>query len=957
VTSDRFARIETLYHAVSARAPEERAAYLEEACGDDLTLRHDVEAFLSQHGVGVPSSVVVARPALASGTIIGTYRIVEQIGAGGMGEVYRAHDSRLDRDVALKVLPQALASDRDRLARLEREARVLASLNHTNIAHVYGLEESNGTRAIAMELIDGETLADRIARGPIPRDEALPIARQIAAALAAAHDRGVIHRDLKPANVKLRPDGTVKVLDFGLARSSDSAPSIFPATSLTVSVSRTQPGLILGTAAYMSPEQATGQAVDRRTDLWAFGVVLLEMLSGRRVFKGETLSDVVAAVLKDEPDWSALPRNTPPSVLRLLRRCLAKVPSERLDSASAARFELEDEAPGPHQPHPRARLGVAVIATTLLLAAAAGAAWLMMRPAAKAPVRLTVELGAPASMANEIVPNIALSPDGTTLAFVALTRDSRTTQLYVRRLAQLNAVAVPDTDGARNPFFSPDSRWVAFFDQAHFALKKVAVDGGAPVTVTDARDWRGGDWTDDDTIVFQATAQTHKGFARVSAAGGTPQPFLDPRDVDASIRWPQILPDKKGVLFTAGTAGKFEAGTVMAQPLGGSKPHVVVPGGYYGRYLSTGHLVYVHQNVLFAAPFDLNRLEITGAAVPVIENINGSDGTGSAEFAVSRTGALVYVPNTTEHVISLMDQSGATSPFLTLPNIWTNPALSPRGDRLALDMTDGTKWSLWVYDLARNTETRLAPEETDVTGPVWMPDGRRVVFSLIRNGHWNIFWAGTDGGIEPQRLIESDHDQVAFSWDPSGKLLAYAQRSSNSAALMILRMSGDGTSDWNAGSSQVFLTSSRNLDSPMFSPDGHSIAYESEETGRREVFVRPYPEREPQVLVSSSGGWNPEWSPSTHELLYRGSDNRIMVAAYEATGTAFRPGKPKPWAERALPDAIMRPLQKYPFAIQPDGQRVALFVPPPSGSGLRDKIILVTNFFDELTSLHKSGTR
>jgi serine/threonine protein kinase len=472
VTSNRFARLEALYHAARARSPEERAAYLTDACGTDDDLRHEAELLLARQDVGLLTSVAVeARPALASGTIIGAYRIVAQIGAGGMGEVYRAQDARLGRDVALKVLPHVLASDRDRLARLEREARLLASLNHANIAHVYGLEESNGTRAVVMELIDGETLADRIARERIPIAEALAIAGQIASALATAHDHGIIHRDLKPANVKLRPDGTVKVLDFGLAKAMDPV----------VASGLTESGAILGTAAYMSPEQASGKSVDRRTDLWAFGVVLMEMLTGRRVFDGESTAHVLSSVLKSEPEWSALPSDTPTAVRRLLRRCLAKDPMRRLDSAAVARLELEDQTETTDRRTERMRTIATPIAITLTLAAVIGAAWFFLarRGAGTAvPVRLTVELGAPASIADEIGPNIALSPDGTTLAFAALTREARTTQLYVRRLDQMNAVPIPGTDGARSPFFSPDGHWVAFFDQSHFSLRKAPVSRG-----------------------------------------------------------------------------------------------------------------------------------------------------------------------------------------------------------------------------------------------------------------------------------------------------------------------------------------------------------------------------------------------------------------------------------------------------------------------------------------------
>jgi serine/threonine-protein kinase len=474
------------------------------------------------------------------------------------------------------------------------------------------------------------------------------------------------------------------------------------------------------------------------------------------------------------------------------------------------------------------------------------------------------------------------------------------------------------------------------------------------VTVTDAGDWRGGDWADDNTIVFQSDVG-HAALSRVSADGGSPQPFVDARDIAGSIRWPQFLPGGKGLLYTVGVAGSFEAGTVMAQALPNGKPQVVFRNAYYGRYV-TGHVLYMHQGTLFAAPFNITRLEATGAAVPVVEGVSGNYGTGSGEFAVSRTGVLVYVPNVSEHVLSLMNRSGAVTPFRAVHGIWTNPAFSPRGERLALEVSDGTGFSVWVYDLARDTRTKLTSDDTRFSRPVWSPDGNRLVFSLYRDGRLNLYWARADGASGPQRLTNSDKAQEACSWHPGGKLIAYAHRGPSERALMVLPITGDDSSGWKAGEPQTFLSAPHNLFDPMFSPDGRWIAYTSDETGREEVFVRPFPGPGPQALISSGGGRNPQWSPSTRELLYRGADNRIMAAAYAESGDSFIPEKPVVWSPRALTPGIMRPLQQLAFAVHPDGQHVALFVPPAAGPGLRDKVVLVTNFFDELTR-YKAATR
>jgi serine/threonine-protein kinase len=582
---------------------------------------------------------------LPPGTRLGPYEILAPIGAGGMGEVYRAHDAKLHRDVALKVLPEAFATDPDRLARFRREAQVLASLNHPNIGHLYGFEDSGATRALVMELVEGPTLADRIAQGPLPLADVLPIARQIVDALEAAHEQGIVHRDLKPANIKVRADDTVKVLDFGLAKALGPAAASEAAAALAYSPTITSPalterGVILGTAAYMSPEQAAGKAADKRSDLWGFGVVLLEMLTGRRVFAGPDVAHVVAAVLKSEPDWTTLPAETPTSVRRLLRRCLEKDRRHRLADASDARLELDEvgsaadregvlaATPGATAAVPAWRralpwavagmFGVALIASLLV--------WAPWRSTpVPTPRKLLALVGADASLPTTLGASAVLSPDGTTLAFVA--QQAGQTRLFVRKLDQLRAIALAGTEDAANPFFSPEGQWIAFF--AGGRLKKVSVTGGAAVTLCDAPSGRGGTWADDDTIIFSPTSASNNKLLRVSAAGGNPAVFGTLSAGATTQRWPQALPGGKGVLYTEHSSGiGFDLANLVVAPLTGGAPTVVLRGGYSGRYIPTGlasptrseraggHLIYMKQGTVFAVPFDLDHLETIGPAMP-----------------------------------------------------------------------------------------------------------------------------------------------------------------------------------------------------------------------------------------------------------------------------------------------------------------------------------------------------
>jgi serine/threonine-protein kinase len=914
---------------------------------------------------------------LLTGTRIGAYEVLTAIGAGGMGEVYRARDTRLDRDVAIKVLPEAVASDPDRIARFEREAKTLAALNHPNIAQIHGVEESGSVRALVMEFVDGDTLADRIASGPIPLSDALLIAKQIADALEAAHEHGIIHRDLKPANVKVRPDGTVKVLDFGLAKAMEPVSGVRPslADSPTItSPAMTQMGVLLGTAAYMAPEQARGRVVDKRADVWAFGTVLFEMVSGRPPFPGDDISHVLARVIDRDPDWPALPAETPAALRRLLTRCLRKNPQERLRDIGDARTDITEllngslesvvgaVAPSPtvepawHRVLPWAVAGMTTVATVAL----ALALWQSWHTApSSAPLRFEVALGADASLPN-YQPSLAIAPDGLTLAFAA--QDTRgVQQLYVRHFSELRAAVLPGTAAAHDPFFSPDGAWIGFFADGN--LKKIALTGGGPVTIAAAPDDRGGAWADDGSIVFQPNA--NGGLSRVSSAGGTPIALTTLAGADLTHRWPQVLPGVNAVLYTAHSSiTGFDDAAIVVQRIPDGAPTVVQRGGYYGRYLRSGHLVYVHQGTLFAEPFDLMRLQPSGPPVPVIAgisaygggNASGSVGVagGSAVAAWSDTGMAVYQAGTEAAApIQWMDHMGTVTPLLATPVNWSNLQFSPDGQRLAMDIDSG-RADVFLYQLARNTLTRLTLDAAPNARPIWAPDGRRIVYRSNRDGGvGNLYWQRADGDGAVQRLTHSPNVQTPTSWHPSGKFLAFSEiHAQTTGDIMILPVDGDEASGWKPGTPTAFLASPAVEANAMFSPDGKWIAYQSNESGRFEVYVRPFPGPGDRWQISTDGGGPPVWAPTRPELFYPAPNNRLMVVSYVIDGDAFKNERPRVWSDR--------PLQIRPglsFALHPDGNRFALAAASETAGATPDRLVFISDFFDELRRLAPSRTK
>jgi Tol biopolymer transport system component len=904
---------------------------------------------------------------ISTGTRLGSYELGVQIGAGGMGEVYQAHDTKLGRDVAIKVLPEAFANDSERLSRFQREAKMLAALNHPNIATIYGLEDSNGTSYLVMELVSGETLAERVKReGAVPIEEALAICKQIAEALEAAHEKGIIHRDLKPANVKVTPEGKVKVLDFGLAKAfaGDEARSD-PSNSPTLSQAATMQGVILGTAAYMSPEQARGKAVDKRSDIWAFSCVLYELLCGHPAFEGEDVTEILAAVLKEEPDWLALPPATPAQIFGLLRRCLQKDKTLRLQAAGDARIEIHEALTSPTAQTAasaargwRERLTQVAAAAMTLIAIAFAIGFVLRAPKPPQPlqaVRLNAEIGADASLFTVYGPAAILSTEGTRLALVATGSDQKR-RIYVRSLDQLQATPLSGTENARNPFFSPDSQWIGFF--ADGKLKKVYVQGGAAVTLCDAPVDLGGSWSEDGTIVF--TPSQTVALSQVSSAGGTPQPLttLDKQAGEVTQRWPQALPGGKAVLFTSDThQGNYEDSDIVVYSMPSGQRKTLQRGGFYARYVPSGHVVYMHEGTLFAVPFDLQRLEVTGHPAPILEGVAATPNNGAAEFSFSETGSLVYIAGGggfQDVSIYWMDREGKFTPLRETRADYYNPAFSPDGKRLALEIFDGKRRDIWVYEWERDTLTRLTFAGEANSNPVWTPDGQRIVYSSQeKGGVYNLWWIRADGAGDAQRLAESKNFQFASSWRPDGKVLAFVQVNPGpNGDIMTLPIEGNEKSGWKPGEPKPFVNSAFNEGVPAFSPDGRWLAYASNESGSNEVYVRPFPGPGGKWQISTGGGYLPKWSRNGKELFYRTADSKIMAVSYTISADSFQADKPQLWS----PGQFTGALGYFNFDLHPDGKRFAVLkAPGTEQSAAANKVSFIFNFFDELRGKVPTG--
>ena len=803
------------------------------------------------------------------GSRLGPYEILEPLGRGGMGEVYRAHDSRLRRDVAVKVLHPHLL-DANHIERFQREARVLAVLGHPNVASVHDLDEAGGITFLVMELVEGETLAERLVTGPLPIPEVLAVARQVAAALDAVHEKGIVHRDLKPANIKLTPDGVVKVLDFGIAKTTPRfAPSQPDLPTATVA---TREGLVIGTDAYMSPEQARGQDVDRRTDVWAFGCVLFEMLTGRPAFAKATTADTIAAVIERDVDLSAIPPQAPPALQRLVRRCLQRDIRERLRDMGDARFDLEDLAWDPQVPAggiPRRRIAAAAVGL-LVLGGLSGALVTRARSTASdtaaPPAHFLLSLPPTTQLGALDFPSVAIAPDGSRLAYVA--NRGGQTQLYVRAMNALDAVPVAGTTNAVAPFFSPDSQWIAFF--ADGQLKKVALAGGAAITLCEAKVGLGGSWGRDDTIVFAST--TGSGLSRVPASGGTPERVttLDVAQGEFSHRWPQWLPDGTTVLYTAGTSGSFNDAAIVAHSLTSNRRSILVRGGTSPHYLPTGFLIYAQKGRIVRVPFDADSLAVTGPPVTVLDEVLQSS-DGAVQLSVSQSGTLVFVESGSEtgqpRLVSVA-RDGVSTPLAASPAPYASPRVSPDGRKLLVTLTSPTP-DLWVYDMMAGTSSQLT-FEAGAMSPVWSRDAKQVVFSSTRLGVPNLFTTSIVPGGPVERVIASGNQQVPGSWADDGTVV-YAEQFAETGRDILLVSPRDRMP-------QPLVASRADETSPRFSHDGRWLAYVSNETGRNEVYVRPSTGQVRSRQISREGGTEPVWAPSGLDLFYREGDRMMSVA-------------------------------------------------------------------------------
>jgi len=879
---------------------------------------------------------------LAPQTHLGHYEILALLGSGGMGEVYRARDTQLGREVAIKVLPDAFSKDTERLARFEREARLLASLNHPNIATLYGLEQSGEIRFLVMELVPGETLAEKVARGPVAIEEALPLFHQIAEGLEAAHEKGVIHRDLKPANVKVTPGGKPKILDFGLAKAYGEEASAQNLSESPTAARGTATGVILGTAPYMSPEQARGKAVDKRADIWAFGCCLFEALTGRQAFIGETVSDTIAAILKNEPYWERLPARTPPILRHMLRRCLQKDPNRRLHDIADARIEIgeaEHETEDSTAPATSTLSPGLKLAATALLASAITAAvvWGLMGspPSAPRPVeRFVIPLpeGTELYLADDFYGpgSMAISPDGHHLAYVVQRGALR--ELFLRPLEQTEAVRIEGSEGAKMPFFSPDGQWLGFYDGQ--LLKKVSLASRIPVVIGPALDPRGASWGEGGNIVFGT--RPNAGLSGVSADGGEPEGLTVPdrERREKTHRFPQVLPGGRAILFTLGTGDidSYDDASIAVLSLETGAYRRVLDGGAHARYSPSGHLVYARAGALLAVPFELTRLEVTGPPVAVVQGVTTLPNWALAAFDISREGSLLYAPGRErkeERQVVWVDRLGRSQPLIEKPRPFQGATfrLSPDGKWLALSI-QGANNSLWLYEMARGALTRL------VTGfdnfrPIWTPDSAQVTFLSTREEKPSVFRQSVNAGSPLERIGEGSPD----SWSPDGTLLAYSQSHPNTGEdLWILSVE--------KGTSRAFLETPANESEAAFSPDGRFIAYQSDESGEYEVYVLPFPGPGGKRQVSTGGGTRPLWNPKGNELFYRNGHRMMAVDVDTSDGLTL--GKPRVLFERAGADEG--------YDVAPDGQRFVMMdrvesTPPPR------ELILVQNWSEELKRL------
>ena len=916
-----------------------------------------------------------------------------------MGEVYRARDTKLQRDVALKVLPETMARDAQRMARFEREAQVLASLNHSNIASIYGLEESNGIRALVMELVEGQTLAERIGKGSatgrprsgsagsgstgpvsgtgttqregsygsISTEDGLPIARQIAEALEYAHERGVIHRDLKPANVKITPEGTVKVLDFGLAKvldPQDSSATVDIGNSPTLSVMATQAGVILGTAAYMSPEQAKGQQVDRRADIWAFGVVLYQMLTGKQPFGGETISDTLAEVLKFEPDWKALPQTTPPSVETLIRRCLIKDPKQRLRDIGDARIAIDEtisgtivapvvEGSGPEghattevQASSSSRRGLlralpwGLAAVGFLLATGLAVAYFLKSSAPPATIRSQILVPEKVTFAFDGTEGRpVLSPDGKRLVFPA-TGTSGKQALWLRPLDSLAAQRLEGTDGATYPFWSPDSRYLGFFQDGK--LKKIDVTGGPPVLLCDAPDARGGSWGKNGIIVFAPKIMAG-GLQSVPAAGGTPAPVATNTNKGEagafSNRWPEFLPDGKHFLYLSGdlSATGTKKLAIYVGAIGTNEVNFLLQADSDAIYAPPGYLVFLRGDTLMAQRFDAGSQKLEGEVFPVAEHIASPQQFRLGMFSVSQTGLLVFTGGGAGNAggqLAWVNENGKEMGKVGPAGVFF-PRLSPDGKRVVYGRNGGSgSYDLWLMDLERGVQTRFTFSAGGNLIPVWSPDGSRVAFTSLRKGTYDLYIKNASGAGSAKLLLHSNDLKVPTDWSHDGRYIAFDQQDSKGKTkydLWVVPLFGDHKPF-------PYLQTPFNEGTGMFSPDGRWMAYESDQSGNYEVYLSPFPAGGSKWQVSQGGGVQPFWSGDGSKLYYVAPGGKLMEAGIKENGSAVAIGTPRELFQVQLQDPTEG---GQCYAVAPGGKR---FLVDEIKQGASPPLTLVSNW-------------
>jgi eukaryotic-like serine/threonine-protein kinase len=898
---------------------------------------------------------------LTAGARLGPYEILGALGAGGMGEVYRARDTKLNRDVAVKVLPDTFVADPERGARFAREAQLLAALNHPHIAQVFGLEERNGPDGrdvsyIVLEFVDGESLAQKLdaAKGAgLGVHESLRIACQIVDAVEAAHEKGIVHRDLKPANIMLTADGQVKVLDFGLAK-HDGGPGA-PAGpgglshSPTLTFAGTLAGVILGTASYMAPEQAKGRDADKRCDVWAFGCVLFEMLAGRRAFDGEDITEVIAAIMRAEPDWGALPADTPPHVRAIVKRCLEKDRKARIPDISVVRFLMKETSSLTSGANPESRLPSRIagwrralpwgVAGSAMLVAAA---LFLSRPVSspQRTVRFQVTPGADLPLTlDPFAADIAISLDGRRLAYITGTTQF---QLYTRDLDRADATPLGSVANVRGPFFSPDGDWIAYFQGAD--LKKVSVQGGSPVTIcADCSPGnRGGSWGADDTIVF--ATQGGGLLRRVPAQGGVVADLKVPDRAigEQGLVFPEFVAGRNMLLYTTlSVGGNIDDSTVTALDLGTGASRALVRGGVHGRAFGK-HLIYGSGGALHAVMFDPDRLTVSGNPVPVVQQVV-TKSTGAADFGVSRDGTLVYVRGTVQApamTLAWRDRQGHEELIPAPPRAYSHVRVSPDGQRLALDLRDQDN-DIWIWDVAKQTLSRFTFNAGADENAVWTPDGKRIAFSATREGSPGIYWQAADGTGVTERLFASAQFRSPWAFTPDGQSLLIRDGDIKTGIdLAVLSVDGKGLIT-------PLVRQTSNQTNADLSPDGKWIAYQSNESGRDEVYVRPFPSVDGgRWQLSTGGATRPVWARNGRELFYL--DGTLhLVAVPVQTGATFTSGSPAILFE--LPSTPTATARTYDVA--PDGRFLVIKFPQNDKSSTAPALNVVLNWTDELERL------